>query len=307
MSWQYQPDSVYLSCSSSRAERFGHINIYTRRKTFNFLINCTHLCVVHIRSDCTWPKSLLLGFYKPYKITDRHSRRQVSLVFHWLFKQYLECQTKGDWIVPYTRGVFCSTIHQGESLWLFQCLSEAGLFFILPDGELNERSFLSFCIFSILLTPLLFFTFHLSFSFPPSKDHLFISSFPFQGPLFFWCNDEHFISVTLGLESAKRNPPNTIQKNLWLPETTLTFLGHSADRLIEASVVRSRITRITPSSTVLDRIYLNTVIIQWVFLHIVLKVKVKVTFVVSHVNWFGAWARRAAASLMFLFILACMI
>lgn len=50
------------------------------------------------------------------------------------------------------------------------------IFFILPDGQLNEGSFLSFSIFSILLTPPLFFTFYLLFnlSLPPKTIYLYL-------------------------------------------------------------------------------------------------------------------------------------
>lgn len=157
------------------------------------LSRCCHSPVLH-HNICPMRTNI-----KHYK---REGSRHVSLVFHHLTKQHLYSQTKGDWIIPLERrgagGLLCTMIHQGEPLWLFQRLSEAGLFFILPDGQLNDRSFLSFSIFSILLTPPLFFTFHLSFNLSPSKDHLLIYSLTFQEPLFFWCNEEHFRSVTRG-------------------------------------------------------------------------------------------------------------
>lgn len=165
------------------------------KKTKNYLPKVTN----EFSLESTIYRPLVKINIKHYKRSGWDISRQLSLVFHQPSKQYLQCQTKGDWIIPLERrGLFCTMIHQGEPLWLFQRLSEAGLFFILPDGQLNERSFLSFSIFSILLTPPLFFTFHLPFNLSPSKDHLFISSLTFQGPLFFWCNEEHFRSVTLG-------------------------------------------------------------------------------------------------------------
>lgn len=119
---------------------------------------------------------------KHYKRSGRDSRTQMRLVFHRPLQTVASVPDKRKLNYTYWRGgwgvwgAFCTMIHEGEPLWLFQHFSEAGLCFILPDGQLNERSLLSFSIFPILLTPRLLFSPSIfrSISLPPKTIYLYL-------------------------------------------------------------------------------------------------------------------------------------
>lgn len=100
-------------------------------------------------------------------------------------------------------GLFCTTIHQGEPLWLFQCLSKAGFFFSLACRAASWiKGFSIIFDLSLLLTSPHYF--HLP-SFVPSPSlqrHLFIY-LTFQEVPSFWCDKENFWSVDQGSHLEK--------------------------------------------------------------------------------------------------------